>query len=344
MQSIRHFNYLIPFQYSFQIAGNRIKTHQPTFIIHFKKDGIIGYGEAPAIQYYNITVAEMEADLLVHLTELNAANFSHPEEYYELLLHLFPHNSFLRCAIDMAVWDWFGKLSKVPLYVLWGFPWENIPLTDYTIGIDSLEVMQQKIKENPNPIYKIKMGFKDDVQLLHQLKKGNKSMFRIDVNEGWSKAEAIQKIKKLNDFEIELIEQPLSKKDWKGMQEIMQHAQMPIFADESCVEERDIELCAQSFHGINIKLTKCGGITPALRMIKTAQNFGLYVMMGSMNESSIGTAAVAHFLPQLDFVDMDGPLLLKEDLAKGLTFTKGLPHITNKSGLGIELLPNLTSN
>ena len=338
MQSILHFSYLLPFHYPFQIAGNRIKTHQPTLIIHFKKDGLTGYGEAPAINYYNITVAEMEADLLANLKELNAADFSHPEEYYELLLRLFPHSSFLRCAIDMAVWDWFGKLSKIPLHTMWQFPWENIPLTDYTIGIDTLEAMQTKMKQNLYPIYKIKMGFKDDLQLLNQLKKGSKSKFRIDVNEGWTKAEAIQKIKKLNDSAIELIEQPISKKDWKGMQEIMQHAHMPIFADESCVEERDVEICANSFHGINIKLTKCGGITPALRMVKAAQNLGLYVMMGSMNESTIGTSAVAQFLPQLDFVDMDGPLLLKQDLAKGLTLHQGVPQISNKPGLGIELV------
>jgi L-alanine-DL-glutamate epimerase-like enolase superfamily enzyme len=128
------------------------------------------------------------------------------------------------------------------------------------------------------------------------------------------------------------------------MQEIMQISHIPIFADESCVDERDVEICAGSFHGVNIKLTKCGGITPALRMVKAAHNLGLYVMMGSMNESSIGTAAVAHFLPQLDIVDMDGPLLLKEDLAKGLKLNNGIVQISNKNGLGIEILNVPTPN
>jgi L-alanine-DL-glutamate epimerase-like enolase superfamily enzyme len=244
----------------------------------------------------------------------------------------------------MAVWDWFGKLSKIPLHTMWQFPWENIPTTDYTIGIDNLKIMQKKINENHFPIYKIKMGFENDINLLNQLIKDNKSKFRIDVNEGWSKTEAIQKISQLNNSRVELIEQPISKKDWKGMQEIMQISHIPIFADESCVDERDVEICAGSFHGVNIKLTKCGGITPALRMVKAAHNLGLYVMMGSMNESSIGTAAVAHFLPQLDFVDMDGPLLLKEDLAKGLTLNNGIVQISNKNGLGIEILNVPTPN
>jgi L-alanine-DL-glutamate epimerase-like enolase superfamily enzyme len=344
MQSILHFNYLLPFHYPFQISGNRIKTHQPTFIIHFKKDGITGYGEAPAINYYNITVEKMANDLLNNISELNSANFSHPEEYYELLVRLFPQNSFLRCAIDMAVWDWFGKLSKLPLYQLWNTKWENIPITDYTIGIDNLKIMKQKINQNPLPIYKIKVGFEEDIQLIKHLQSESKSKFRIDVNEGWGLNEAKEKIKILNTSTLELIEQPIEKGNWKGMQEIIQQSHIPIIADESCVNERDIDLCAPCFHGVNIKLTKCGGITPALRMIKAAENYGLSIMMGSMNESSIGTAAVANFLPQLDYVDMDGPLLLKEDLAKGLIFKKGEVSITNKPGLGIELVNLIETN
>jgi L-alanine-DL-glutamate epimerase-like enolase superfamily enzyme len=111
-----------------------------------------------------------------------------------------------------------------------------------------------------------------------------------------------------------------------------------LFADESCVFEGDVEKCHNHFHGINIKLTKCSGITPALRMIKTGRASGMKIMMGSMNECSIGSAAIAHFLPQLDFVDLDGPLLLKEDLATGLEFDYGSVRVSNAPGLGIRLI------
>ena len=122
------------------------------------------------------------------------------------------------------------------------------------------------------------------------------------------------------------------------MKILYQKSVLPLFADESCVAERDVEKCVGHFHGINIKLTKCSGITPALRMIKKARELNLQVMMGSMNESSIGSAAIANFLPQIDHVDMDGPLLQTEDLATGISFDFGKVAIKGKAGLGIEVM------
>ena len=124
----------------------------------------------------------------------------------------------------------------------------------------------------------------------------------------------------------------------EGMKILFEKSELPLYADESCVMESDVQKCAGHFHGINIKLTKCSGPTPALRMIETARGLGLKVMMGSMNESSIGSAAIAHFLQQLDHVDMDGPLLLSQDIATGITFNNGIVTITDKPGLGITLL------
>ena len=121
------------------------------------------------------------------------------------------------------------------------------------------------------------------------------------------------------------------------MKILVQQSSLPLIADESCVFEHDVEKCVNHFHGINIKLTKCSGITPAIRMIKKARELNLKVMMGSMNESSLGASANANFLPQLDFVDMDGPLLLKEDIATGLEFNNGKVSITGKYGLGVTL-------
>ena len=132
----------------------------------------------------------------------------------------------------------------------------------------------------------------------------------------------------------------MAKDNWEGMKLLYEKSPLPIFADESCVFEKDVELCVNHFHGINIKLTKCSGITPAIRMIKRARELNLKVMMGSMNECSIGAAANANFLPQLDYVDMDGPLLLTEDIAEGLQFDNGVVSINGKNGLGIQLKQN----
>jgi len=135
---------------------------------------------------------------------------------------------------------------------------------------------------------------------------------------------------------VELIEQPLAKENTAGMEKLMSQSPIPLIADESCVFEKDVASCAGLFHGINIKLTKCSGITPALHMIKKARALNLKVMMGSMNESSIGTAAIVQFLPQLDYVDADGPLLLSRDVAAGLTFSEGKIETSHLPGLGLS--------
>ena len=156
-------------------------------------------------------------------------------------------------------------------------------------------------------------------------------------NVGWTLEEALHKIPLLKDLGVEYIEQPLAKDNWDGMKVLYEQSLLPLFADESCVFEQDIEKCTGHFHGVNIKLTKCSGITPALRMIEKARKLHLKVMMGSMNESSIGSAAIANFLPQIDHVDMDGPLLQTEDLATGINYNFGAVTLAGKTGLGIKV-------
>ena len=137
---------------------------------------------------------------------------------------------------------------------------------------------------------------------------------------------------------VEFIEQPMAAADQAGMKRVYENVVLPVIADESCIVEQDVAQCIGYFHGINIKLTKCGGITPALRMITAAKQAGMKVMTGSMNESTVGTSAVAHLLPLLDYVDMDGPLLLAEDTADGITMEHGRIIYANRTGTGAMLL------
>ena len=325
-----------PFHYPFTISGGRTKTHQRALFIELKLGGVSGFGEAPAISYYNIPVEKMIADLEEKLEEIEAFAFHHPNVFHAFLLNLFPSNSFLICALDMAAWDVFGKQQNQLLHQLWETPWTNLPLSDYTIGLDSVGKMLQKMEEKPWPIYKIKLGSSNDIDLIRELRKHTAVPFRIDANGGWTLDEALRNIPILKVLGVELIEQPLEKYDFESMKILMHNSTIPLFADESCVSEADIVKCAGCFDGINIKLTKCGGITPALRMIKQARLLGLKVMMGTMNESIVGTAAIAQFLPQLDYADLDGPLLLNGDNASGLQLRNGLVHIDGKSGLGIH--------
>ena len=327
----------LPFEYPFTISGGRTKTHQPSLMVCLQLGRYVGFGEAPAIAYYDITVEKMIEDIEAKKRMIEKFAFTEPERYWHYLHHLIPNNPFLVSALDMAGWDLFGKLKGKLLYQLWNTEFVNTPPTDYTIGIDSTEVMIAKIKAKPHPIYKIKVGFDGDVEVIAELRKHTNAIFRVDANAGWSLEEAMQKIPLLKDLGVELVEQPLEKTNWDEMKTLYQHAPIPLIADESCVFEKDVEQCVGHFHGINIKLTKCSGITPAIRMIARARELNLKVMMGSMNECSIGAAANANFLPQLDYVDMDGPLLLAEDAAEGLQFTNGNVQILGNAGLGIRL-------
>ena len=330
----RDFNLL--FKHPFTISKGS-KTHQPTLIIELNYMGIKGYGEAPAISYYNLPIEKMQEDLERKKIFLQKFSFSDPERYWHYLHHLFPNNSFLVCALDMAGWDIYGKLKGKQLHQLWGLDTANSPLTDFTIGIDSIEKMVLKMKEQPWPIYKIKVGVPGDIEMVAELRQHTDSVFRVDANAGWTLEQALQKIPVLKELGVELVEQPLAKDNWEGMKKLFKESSIPIIADESCVSESDVEKCHQHFHGINIKLTKCSGITPARRMIKRAREMDMKVMIGCMNESSVGTAAIAQLAPLADYVDMDGPLLLAEDTSQGVGFDFGKIIYTNTAGLGVVI-------
>jgi L-Ala-D/L-Glu epimerase len=196
--------------------------------------------------------------------------------------------------------------------------------------------MLEKMKEKPWPIYKIKLGTQEDIPIIRGLREHTDSLLRVDANAAWTLEEALEKIPVLKSLGVELVEQPLAKEDWDGMKVLYELDSLPLVADESCVRESDTGRCKGFFHAINIKLTKCSGITPARRMIQDAKALNMKVMLGSMNESTVGTAAIANLLPLVDYVDMDGPLLLEEDVATGLRFDRGQVFLSGGPGLGIE--------
>ncbi len=325
-----------PFRHPFTISKGT-KTHQPALLVELEYFGFKGYGEAPAITYYDVTVEQMIADLESKKQLVEKFSFSDPERYWHYLHHLFPKNPFLVCALDMAAWDLFGKMKKLPLYQYWKLDPANAPVTDFTIGLASPEMMLQKMLEQPWPIYKIKMAAPEDIRTLQLLRKHTNASFRIDANAAWQLSTALELIPRLKELNVELVEQPLAKDDWDGMKILYEKSVLPIFADESCVSEQDVNRCIGYFHGINIKLTKCSGITPARRMIEHAKANGLKLMLGCMNESVVGTAALAHLAPLADFMDMDGPLLLLDENDHMEVFSKtGAYHYNNLPGLGVH--------
>ena len=326
----------LPFTHPFTISKGT-KTHQPALLVELEHFGKKGYGEAPAIVHYNITVDQMIDDIELKKDFIEKFAFMNPDRFWHYLHHLFPANPFLVCALDIAGWDLYGKIRGKQLYQLWDLDIAKNPMTDFTIGIDTIEKMVDKMKEKPWPIYKIKLGTNDDVGIISELRKHTNAVFRIDANAAWKADEALEKINAFKDLGVEFIEQPLAKDDWEGMKFLFDNSPLPLIADESCVAENDVEKCEGYFHGINIKLTKCSGITPALRMISKARELNMQVMVGCMNESSIGSSAIAQLLPLLDYVDMDGPLLLSEDVGDGVKFDNGKIVYNDLNGIGVDV-------
>lgn len=327
--------YNLKFRHPFTISKGT-KTHQPTLVVQLDHIGYSGFGEAPAITYYHIPVEKMIEDLERKKVFVEKFAFTEPERWWHYLHHLFPANNFLVCALDMAGWDLYGKIKGKPLQEFWMPAAPRQPLCDYTIGIDTIEKMVEKLKEKPWPIYKIKLGTDRDIQVIEALRKHTDATFRIDANAAWKAEEALEKITAFRSLGVEFIEQPLAKDDWEGMKWLYERSPLPLYADEACVVESDVEKCYQHFHGINIKLTKCSGITPALRMIRRARELNMGVMVGAMNESTLGSAAITHLMPLIDYIDADGPLLLEEDVATGLTYQNDGQILTSgRPGLGI---------
>lgn len=336
MLQLRSYPFELAFQYPFT-TNKGTKTHQPTLVVQLGLGQLRGHGEAPAIHYYNVTVESMAATLEENRREIERYALTDPQRFWHFLHHLMPGQNFLIAALDIAGWDLFAQLRRQPLHQLLRLPWKA-PLTDYTLGVDTAENMIAKMQAHPWPIYKIKMRSPDDVDLVRALRASSDARFRVDANEAFSFEDAKRILPDLQALGVDMVEQPLAKTEWDAMKELKAISPLPLFADESCVEESDVAKCANAFDGINIKLTKCGGITPALRMITEGRKLGMKVMLGSMNESTIGSAAMAHLLPLLDEIDADGPLLLKEDVAEGLQYDNGVMRISNAPGLGIRFL------
>lgn len=327
----------VPTRHVFAIARGA-QTVVRTVVVELEHDGHRGYGEAGEAAYYHASAESIQQSLERVRPDVERVAIEPPEEFWQRVQGLFAHDTFAQCALDMAAHDLWGKLRGRPLWQLWGLDPTHTPPTDYTIGIDAIEVMIAKLREFPDwPVYKIKLGTCDDLAIVRALRDVTSVPFRVDANCAWSVEETIRNAAALGEMGVELIEQPLPPGDREGMRTVFARSALPVIADESCRIESDVDACAGLFHGINIKLVKCGGLTPARRMIERARRLGLKVMVGCMCETSVGISAAAQLLPLIDYADLDGALLLARDVARGVTFERGQVRYPPTAGCGIEM-------
>lgn len=328
--------YDLKLKHTFTISRKSIDI-QPCLIVILIDGELSGFGEASSNPYYNITVPMMIADLEKIRPIIETSGTETPEIFWSKMYPYLKNNLFALCALDNAYNDLHARKKGKKLYELWEYSIANNPLTNYTIGIDSIDKMVAKMEELPWPIYKIKLGTQEDIAIVKALRQHSNAIFRIDANCGWGVDETIRNSIALKKLGVEFLEQPLPADDWEGHKEVYKHSALPVIADESCIKEEDVAKCYQHFHGVNIKLAKCGGLTPGRRMIQEAKRLGLRTMAGCMTESTVGISAIAHLLPELDYVDMDGPLLLSEDIASGITMEFGKINYAEGNGTGVHL-------
>jgi L-alanine-DL-glutamate epimerase-like enolase superfamily enzyme len=308
-----------------------------TLIVSLSDNEYTGLGEATPVPYYGFSANDLKSLLETHRETIESYDLIDAPAFWEYMNPLLSSNHFAQCALDIAAHDLVAKRKKCPLYQHWGLKLGHLPVSNYTIGIDEIPVMVQRMQEVDFPVYKVKLGTPHDVDIVKELRKHTNAIFRVDANCAWNAEETIHNGKAFEQLGVEFIEQPLPASSLEEMIEVRKYVKLPLIADENCIVESDVEKCNNGFDGVNIKLAKCGGLTPALRMIQNAKGLGLKAMVGCMTESSVGISAIAHLLPLLDYVDMDGSLLIANDPADGVYLEAGKAIFPDRNGTGAEL-------
>ena len=304
--------------------------------IYLERDGMVGRGEAAPSNRYGETFSDCIEILNTFTSTL--PDFEQTQEFENYFRPFSSGISSLETAFSMAMVDLLGHHRNLPVHEMLGFEKAITQPTSYTIAIGDLKLLHNKIKEsNDYQILKIKLGSGKDKEIVERIREETDKVIRVDANEGWSLDEARDMCNWLEDKNVELIEQPLKTDELPLMKELKHVSPIPLIADENCLNADDIPQLTDSFHGINIKLMKCGGCAEVPKMFKYANDSGLKVMLGCMVESSVGITAMSQFASQADYLDLDGNLLINNDPYNGVKVQNGVPILPDGNGFGLTL-------
>ncbi len=309
-----------------------------TVIVELERDGIVGYGEASPSGYYGHSAASIAASIERTRTVIETAR--DPLRVRDLLAEVeeaLGGDRAALSAIDIALHDWSGKKRGIPLHHMLGLDPDKLPLSSFTIGIDTIPRMVEKAREAAAfPILKVKLGTADDLGIIRALRAATQARFRVDANCAWTAEETVEKSRALAELGVEFIEQPLPADRMAEMADLRQASALPLYADESAIVPEDVPAAEGRFDGIVIKLVKCGGILPAVRMVELARGLGLKVMFGCMIESSVAITAASQIGPLADHLDLDGAILITNDPFTGARNIDGKITLPKGPGLGIQ--------
>ncbi|HSV86473.1 MAG TPA: dipeptide epimerase [Levilinea sp.] len=317
-----------PFRLSYGVSETR-----QAFILRLVDD--VGFGEGAIPPYYHIDAGQM----IAFWQEVAHCQIPFPDDPHDIPARVGSGGPApARSAIDLALHDRIARQRGVPLFELLEFPPPKVMPTSFTISIDTPEAMAQMALEmHAYPILKVKLGSDDDLARLAAIRAARPdARLRVDANAGWTFAEAATRIEQLLPYQVELIEQPLARHKIEAMGRLQRICPIPIVADESVQSLQDVErLAAAGVQGINLKLMKVGGLSPAVAMQQRAQQLGLRVMLGCMVETSLGTTAMAHLSGAAEWIDLDAPLLIANDPFEGIRYDSGANiHLPQRPGIG----------
>ncbi len=327
--------YTLELKHVFTVAANSRST-TPVMLTQIEYDGIIGYGEASMPPY----LGESHETVGKFLAKVNLSQFSDPFQIDDILTYVDSidiNNTAAKASVDIALHDLVGKLLGKPWHKLWGYNAAKTPNTSFTIGIDTPEVVKQKTLEAmPYKILKVKLGKGNDKEMIDNVRGVTDKPLFVDVNQGWKdRQQALDMAHWLSEQGVIFIEQPMPKEMTADIAWLTERSPLPIIADEAVQRLTDLVKQRNFYSGVNIKLMKCTGMREAHKMVEFARSIGMNVMIGCMTETSCAVSAAAQLSPACDFADLDGSLLIKNDVFEGMTIEDGKVTLNERSGIGI---------
>lgn len=332
---IKASRFFLKFKYPFQIsAGMRSET--PVVFIKTQSGNYCGYGEAALPPY----LKETQQSVINFIQNISVSDFNTVTELMAEIekIFLLPDISYpAMAAIEMSLWDLLGIKLNLPVSKILNIEKNHTPFCTFTIGMDSSDVIKQKIESARDfEILKIKLGGKNDKEIIETIRALTDKPVCIDANQGWKTYdEAMQMIDWLATKSVLFVEQPMPKENKKDYLHLKKNSPLPLIADESLQTINDLDFVTETFSGINVKLMKCGGIIKAKEIIDQAKKSGLKILIGCMSESSCGVAAAAQLAPLAHWIDLDGPLLINNNPFDGVKYKNGKLILNEKPGLGI---------
>jgi L-alanine-DL-glutamate epimerase-like enolase superfamily enzyme len=336
--NLRYLPHTLALRHAFGIASNT-RTSTPAMLVEFEHDGVVGYGEAAMPPY----LGESQETAAAFLAKVDVTTWRDPfclEEILPAIDALAPGNTAAKAAVDIALHDWIGQKLGAPWHRIWGLDVAKAPVTSFTIGIDTPEIVREKTRDAAiYQVLKVKLGrdYATDRQLIETIREVSATPITVDANQGWAdRSEALKMIEWLAARNVTFIEQPMPKAALDDTAWLRERSPLPLIADESCQRLVDVARLQGVFDGINIKLMKSAGLREAHKMVTLARALGLKVMLGCMTETSCAISAAAQLSPLVDWADLDGALLIKDDPFDGAVFKNGKIIPTDGAGIGVK--------